>query len=180
MSKFIASKVKKWQEDDGSVTIAFTVSADNSYAAKMCYEELKELNRPLEIDAKLYKSNRSIEQNKLLWALLGKMAMATCGKKDKVSTEDCYCAMLERANVKSVVLQGIPEAENELKRFFRVVNVVDERVSNGKKTYLYRCYEGSSKYDTKEMTDLIEMTLDRLAELGVYDSEIEVARREYK
>ena len=44
---------------------------------------------------------------------------------------------------------------------------------------MYQYFIGSSKFNTKEMTELIESVLDKLAELGVYDSEIEVARSEY-
>ena len=76
-------------------------------------------------------------------------------------------------------MQGLPEVENDLKQLYRVVKKMDERISNGKTTYIYKCYYGSSKYDTQEMTSLIETTLDSLAELGILDSEIEIARREY-
>lgn len=55
-----------------------------------------------------------------------------------------------------------------------------KREVNGKTLNVYQYFIGSSKFDTKEMTELIEATLDKLAELGIYDSEIEVARREYR
>ena len=75
---------------------------------------------------------------------------------------------------------ALPEAEPLLKKSFRVVRKIDEREVNGKKLNMYQYFIGSSKYDVKEMTELIEATLDKLAELGVYDSEIELARGEYK
>ena len=76
MSKFIARQVKKYQEDDGSITLSFSVSADNAMPAKICFEEIKNIDKPLSIEVKQYKSKRSLEQNNLLWALLGKMAEA--------------------------------------------------------------------------------------------------------
>lgn len=88
--------------------------------------------------------------------------------------------MLEEANVSYDYLLALPEAEPLLKKSFRVVRKVDEREVNGKKLNMYQYFIGSSKYDVKEMTELIEATLDKLAELGVYDSEIELARGEYK
>ena len=88
--------------------------------------------------------------------------------------------MLEEANVSYDYLLALPEAEPLLKKSFRVVRKIDEREVNGKKLNMYQYFIGSSKYDVKEMTELIEATLDKLAELGVYDSEIELARGEYK
>ena len=88
--------------------------------------------------------------------------------------------MLEEANVSYDYLLALPEAESMLKKSFRVVRKVGERIVNGKTLNIYQYFIGSSKYDTKEMTELIESVLDKLAELGVYDSEIELARREYR
>ena len=109
----------------------------------------------------------------------GAMAVAQSGNKRKVSTEECYCIMLEEANVAYDYLLALPEAEPMLKKTFRVVRKIDEREVNGKTLNMYQYFIGSSKYNTQEMTELIEATLDKLAELGVIDSEIEIARKEY-
>ena len=66
-----------------------------------------------------------------------------------------------------------------LKKTFRVVRKIDEREVNSKTLNMYQYFIGSSKFNTQEMTELIEATLDKLAELGIVDSEIEIARKEY-
>ena len=45
---------------------------------------------------------------------------------------------------------------------------------------IYQCYIGSSKYNTKEMYQLIINTLQKLDENGVRDSEVEAFRRKYE
>jgi hypothetical protein len=179
MSKFIAKSIKKLVDDDNRITVMLEVASDSKYAANLTVEEARAVQGNLQVEIKPYKSQRSLEQNRLLWALLGKMANALSGNKRKVSTEECYCAMLEEANVSCDYLLALPEAEAMLKKMFRVVQKIDERVVNGKTLNMYRYYIGSSKFDTKEMTELIEATLDKLAELGIVDSEIELAREEY-
>ena len=181
MSKFTADRVYKMQDEDGNTIISFVVSGSNKYAANMSVEELKKISgSKISVEAKQYKSKRSLEQNKLLWALLGKMAFATTGSKDKIETEDCYCQMLERANVECDFLLCLPKARELLEQNFRVVKEIGEREVNGKVLKMYQVWLGSSTFDTKQMTELIEVTLDKLAELGVYDSEVEQAWEEYK
>lgn len=179
MSKFIANSIKKYVDDENKTTVLLEVSCDSKNAASLAVEELKSAGVKLQVEIKPYKSQRSLEQNRLLWALLGKMANALSGNKRKVSTEECYCAMLEEANVSCDYLLALPEAEPLLKKTFRVVRKIDERVVNGKRLNMYQYFIGSSKFNTQEMTELIEATLDRLAELGVVDSEIELASKEY-
>jgi hypothetical protein len=107
------------------------------------------------------------------------MAMAISGSKNKVSSEECYCIMLEEANVTCDYMLALPEAEPMLRKAFRVVRKIGERVVNGKTLNMYQYFIGSSKYDVQQMTELIEATLNKLAELGVDDSEIELARSTY-
>lgn len=178
MSKFIADKTYRMTDENNNLVISYVVSGLDKNAALLAFDETKQSDKRLEIEVKPYRSKRSLEQNRLLWVLLGKMAMAMSGKKNKVSSEECYCIMLEEANVSYDYLLALPEAEPMLKKSFRVVRKVGERVVNGKTLNIYQYFIGSSKFDTQEMTELIESVLDKLAELGVYDSEIELARSE--
>ncbi len=180
MSKFVADKTYRMTDENNNLVISYVVSGFDKNAALLAFDETKQSDKKLEIEVKPYRSKRSLEQNRLLWVLLGKMAMAMSGRKNKVSSEECYAIMLEEANVSYDYLLGLPEAEPMLKQSFRVVRKVGERVVNGKTLNIYQYFIGSSKFDTQEMTGLIESVLDKLAELGVYDSEIELARSEYR
>lgn len=180
MSKFLAEKTYRMTNENNDLVISYVIHGIEKDAALLAYEETKDCQKKLEVEVKPYRSKRSLEQNKLLWVLLGKLAMAMSGRKTKVSSEEAYAIMLEEANVAYDYLLALPEAEPMLKKSFRVVRKMGEREVNGKTLNVYQYFLGSSKFDTKEMTELIEAVLDKLAELGVYDSEIEVARGEYK
>lgn len=166
-------------DENGDLILSFVISGEHKHGGLLAFEEIKKTDGALDVEVKKYKSKRSLEQNRLLWALLGKMAMAMSGRATAENTEDCYIAMLESASVKADFLIGLPEVAESLKQVYRIVRKVDERKEKGKTVYMYQCFTGSSKFDTKQMTNLIEHVLDKLAELGIYDSEIEQARVEY-
>lgn len=180
MSKFIADKAYRMINENNELVVCYVVSGEHKRGAQLALEELKGSDKKLEVQVKEYRSQRSLEQNRLLWALLGKMAEAMSGNKRRVSSEECYCIMLEEANVKYDYMLALPEAEDMLRKTFRAIRKLDEREVNGRKLNMYQYFIGSSKFNTKEMTELIEATLDKLAELGIYDSEIEIARKEYR
>lgn len=180
MSKFVADKTYRMIDENNDLIISYVIHGWDKKAALLAFEETKAIEDKLDIEVKRHRSKRSFEQNKTLWWLLDKMAVAMSGSKNKTSSEECYCIMLEEANVAFDYLLALPEAETILRESFRVIQKVGEREVNGKKLNLYKYFVGSSKFDTKEMTDLIKATLDKLDEMGVVDSEIEAFREEYK
>ena len=180
MSKFVADRIYKMQDENGNIVVSFVVSGSNKWAANMSVEELKKLGKTkLSIDVKKYKSHRSIEQNKMLWALCEKLAIAISGVSYKSEVEDCYVNLLEEANIEGRFRVVLPEDRKQLEEEYRVVKSVGKRMvenpKNNKKTEceMFLCYKGSSTFDTKQMTELIELALNRCADLGVHDSEIQ-------
>lgn len=120
---------------------------------------------------------RSLAQNRLLWALLGKLADAqNGGRPGGVSPEDCYLQMLEQYGAKVDWLQVPVPAVPLLYRAYRVVRVV-ELLGDNRCTV--KCCQGSSGYTTAQMHDLIEGIFDELAELGVSDPEVTQYWREF-
>lgn len=178
MSKFIANKVYKMQDESGNVIVSFVVSGSDKWAANASIEELKKFNK-IDIKASEHKSERSLAQNNMLWALIEKIAIATCGVKWKTEVEDCYCDLIEEANVKSEFYVGLPDAKKSLQEQYRVVRecgkriIIDPRTNKETEGVVFICYKGSSTFNTKQMTDLIDLALHRCSELGIYDSEIQ-------
>ena len=180
MSKFVAEKCYRMSDENDNLIISYVVNKADRSTGLLAFNETKDVAK-LEIDVKPFKSARSLEQNRMLWALLSKMAKAVSCHNTTVTREECYCIMLEEAGVKYDYLLALPETENELRKSFRAVrNMGITREVNGKELTMYQYFIGSSKFNTKEMTELIEAVLDKLAMLGVYDSEIELAGREYR
>jgi hypothetical protein len=108
------------------------------------------------------RSKRTLEQNKLLWRLIHLIAKET-GEDDM----DVYCACLERADALSDYIITAYDMEDELRKCFRGVRFMRKQEVNGKECNIYKVYLGSSKMDTKEMTELIDITQNLCAELGI-------------
>lgn len=114
------------------------------------------------IEIKEPKSKRSLEQNKLLWMLIHKIAKETYQDDMEV-----YCTALERADAKSDYVITAIDMEDALRKSFRGVKFVRMQEVNGKECYVYKVYIGSSKMNTKEMNELLEIVFQMCGELGI-------------
>ena len=121
-----------------------------------------EMDKLYVCEVKQPKSIRSLQQNKLLWKLIHKIAKAT--HQDDL---DVYCGILERADALSDYVITAIEMETALRKSFRGVKFIRMQDVNGKECYVYKVYIGSSKMDTKEMTELLDITLQICGELGI-------------
>lgn len=108
------------------------------------------------------KSKRSLEQNKLLWKLIHRIAKETYQDDD-----DVYCAVLERADALSDYVITATDMAEDLRKCFRGVKFVRMQEVNGKDCYIFKVYLGSSKMNTSEMNELLEITMQVCAELGI-------------
>lgn len=111
------------------------------------------------------KNKRTLAQNRLLWELIGQISLAENGSH--ADTMDIYVQLIEQAGAKATYLQGLPEVQKELEKIFRVVQIVDTRESNGAETHVYKCFYGSSTFNTEEMSRLIDLTLIRAENDGI-------------
>lgn len=110
-----------------------------------------------------YKKSRSKDQNALLWAILEEIQNDTGTNKWTI-----YLSLLEHTGVLIEYLEAPHEAEETLKRIFRIVKKVENRTSlKGKPTALYKCYVGSSNFKTNEMKILIDAALGLAQDLGI-------------
>ena len=108
------------------------------------------------------KSKRSLEQNKLLWKLIHLIA-----KETYQDDMDVYCAVLERADALSDYVITAMDMQDTLRKSFRGVKFIRMQEVNGKDCFVYKVYLGSSKMNTSEMTELIDITMQVCAELGI-------------
>lgn len=109
-------------------------------------------------DIKERKNKRSINQNSLLWKLISELAILTDNEPMSI-----YISALENANAKYEWIAGLPNIENELKRNFRAVQPYGTvTTEDGKELVRYKVYIGSSKFDSSEMTKLIDYVQTQL------------------
>ena len=114
------------------------------------------------VEIKEPKSKRSLEQNKMLWQLIHAIA-----KETHQDDMEVYCSLLERADALSDYIITAYDMEDELRKCFRGVRFVRKQEVNGKECNIYKVYIGSSKMNTKEMTELLDITLQLCGELGI-------------
>lgn len=167
IGKFNFEGFRLLTDSRGQAEIILTVSPDSKYAAKELAKDLVGGTFTAVIDK--YRRKRSLDQNALLWALL-----TIYSQHDGDTPEDIYYRVVSRHG-SAQYLCALPGCEPILKRNFRVVKKIDTRYVNGAELGLYKCVEGSSKYDTQEMTRLIDGVFYELAQIGVdarYDKEL--------
>lgn len=121
-----------------------------------------DLTKLYQIDIKEYKHKRSIEQNKKLWVLIHEIARTTHNDELEV-----YCSILEKANIKTDYIITAINMEETLKKSFRAVKFIRMQEVNGKDCYVYKVYIGSSKMNSTEMSELLDITLNICGELGI-------------
>ena len=141
--------------DTGNLEVTFAIS---DYNSKANTEELEKELYSLEI--KKPRSKRSLNQNAYLWALIHELAL----KMDEDDL-DVYIKLLNESKAKYEVLKVLSEAENDLKKCFRVVKLIKYDVN---KDYAYfQCYYGSSTFTTDEMNKLIDTAISWCNELNI-------------
>lgn len=140
---------------DGQCAITF----ECSWKAKEALEGLERGDYELSIIKQ--KKGRSPAQNRYLWELLGQISIAENGN----TSEDIniYCQLIEQcgAKVEYMLIPAEEEVVHRLQRVYRAVKVLQARSYNGKTMWIVKCYYGSSKMDTKEMSLLIDKTIER-------------------
>lgn len=144
---------------DGQAEITFT-------APKSVVKVLDELNdKPLTVTVKEYRQKRSLSQNAYLWVLLDKIA-------DKVnrSKEDIYKIYIKDYGVFEI----LPVRNDAADRFIKLwqargLGWVCEDLGESKLSGYTKliAYYGSSTYNTKEMTRLIDAVIQECRELGI-------------
>ena len=114
------------------------------------------------VEIKEPKSKRSLEQNRMLWQLIHAIA-----KQTNQDDMEVYCTLLERADALSDYVITATLTEEELRKHFRGVRFMRTTEVKGNEFNVYKVYLGSSKMNTKEMTELLDITLQLCGELDI-------------
>jgi hypothetical protein len=143
----------------GQAEITFTVP-------KSVVRVLDELNdKPLTVTVKEYRQKRSLSQNSYLWVLLDKLA-----EKVNRSKEDIYKIYIRDYGVFEI----FPVRNDAADRFIKIweargLGWVCEDLGDSKLNGYTKimAYYGSSTYNTKEMTRLIDAVIQDCREQGI-------------
>ncbi len=154
--KLTADYTRRSINENGEVELTFTLADFGAIKASQTLDKKR-----YTLDLKEYKSSRSLEQNRLIWALIGEIDKKINGyATSKDSHLDIYCQIITMAKIRVEYIETLERAKESLDKVFRVVKEVERRTSNkGVETVLYQCFYGTSTFDVKEMSDFIESLL---------------------
>lgn len=118
------------------------------------------------VEIKRPKDKRTLEQNRLIWLIIGLIDKRINGYfSDEMSI---YCSLIRQAKIKTQYFETLEAAKGHLEEVYRVVEEIERRVSEkGIETVLYRCYIGTSKFTKEEMSDFIEVLINRAYQEGL-------------
>ena len=141
---------------EGKLCVSFTVDAQLS---RLGLDELR--TDLLDITAQKHRRKRSLNANALLWKCIGDIAAAIGADKWEV-----YLKMLKRYGAYTYVCVK-PGAVEMLKRQWRECEEVG-LVKVGEQTAVQMlCYYGSSTYDTKQFSRLLDGVISEMEEIGI-------------
>ena len=134
---------------------------------KEVVEQLKSENK-LCIELKKWRQKRSLDVNSYCWVLCDKIAKELCKDGTIVTKEDVYKdAILQIGSFEPFIVQ-----EKTYMNFKRIwekqgLGFLVQEVSKKDKCIKVNCYYGSSTYNTKEMSLLIECIVELAKTLNI-------------
>lgn len=146
---------------DGNMTVSFPVYKESSSAVKAFNDGLNDMKDKLSVEVKEYRRKRSLNANNYMWELCTQIANALRTDKDIV-----YLQMLKRYG-QSQMISIIKDGAEQFKRAVKYYEEAGESILNGKEFVHIKCYIGSSEYDTKEMSILVDGIVSECKELGI-------------
>lgn len=123
------------------------------------YDKLKD--KHLSLTVKQWREGRSLNANALLWNCLGEIAEAL--RTDKWNV---YLMMLKRYG-KYTYICVKPNVVESVKSQWRECEEIGEININGEKAVQLLCYFGSSTYDSKEFSVLLDGVISEMKEIGL-------------
>jgi hypothetical protein len=110
---------------------------------------------------KQFRQKRSLDANAALWLILSKMAEVL-----KTNKDDLYLEMLSRYGVFTHIVVK-PNVVERVKQEWKTVRELGEVTINGKTGIQLQCFFGSSTYDSKEFSVLLDGVINDAKEVGI-------------
>lgn len=110
---------------------------------------------------KVFRQKRSLDANAYAWLLMNKIAVALETDKDEI-----YLQMLEKYGVFTHLIVK-EKAVDRVMQAWRICRNLGQVTVNGNTGIQLQCYYGSSTYDTKEMSVLINGIVYECKQMGI-------------
>lgn len=137
-------------------------------------EEYKKLkDGPVDVQIKKHRSLRSLDANAYAWVLISKIAQKMDPPLDK---QEVYLLMLKRYGQGGQISVQSSQFESVI-REFEYHKIIGYGTANGREFTHAEVLVGSSKYNTKEMSTLIDGIIQEARDLGIDTDTPEEIRR---
>jgi len=151
----------------GQRKVTFTVNESTAIDQLVELEGVDKLS----IKADKYRQKRSLDANGLMWVCLQSIATALRANK-----WDIYLQMLKRYG-KYTYICVKPSVVEAVKQQWRETEELGEVQINGQTAIQLLCYFGSSTYNTKEFSVLLDGVISEMKEMGLDTPTSEDMRR---
>jgi hypothetical protein len=145
---------RDWKDNKFNVTFAI-----DGHLTQESIENITDCK--LSIKAVKYRQKRSLDANGLLWAMLQSIATALRADKWQI-----YLQMLKRYG-KYTYICVKPSVVDAVKAQWRETEELGEVNINGQTAIQMLCYFGSSTYNTKEFSVLLDGVISEMKEMGL-------------
>ena len=146
--------VRDWNTNQFNITFSIN---ENQVVNEV--DNLKDCK--LSIKAVKYRKKRSLDANALLWHCLGEIASSLQADK-----WDIYLQMLKRYG-KYTYICVKPNMVDSVKAQWRESEVIGEVNINGTEAIQMLCYFGSSTYNTKDFSVLLDGVISEMKEMNL-------------
>ena len=161
--KALSNNIEISYTETGKQKLTFTLTQKQDVSDLKAICDKKKL---IAIECKEHRKKRSLDANSYAWVLITKIADIQRTSKDEV-----YIEMLKSYGQREKQLISIIDNEEAIAMIYRATNnhctVVGEGTVNGKQFKHLAILIGSSQYDTKQMSILIEGIVSEAKEMGI-------------
>lgn len=145
------------------------LSIDETNEALNCYDNLHDNKVSIKIEK--YREKRSLNANSYMWVLCSKLAEERSKDGVKVTKDDVYREEIRELNVYKDFENLSPSDAKTLRTAWELLGTgwVTEQVDympDGENV-IVRCYYGSSRYNTKQMSRLIDNIVQDCQAVGI-------------
>lgn len=158
--KFKANKIRLQYNENRELEIVLGTK-ENIFAEIVELKNIIANGKELSVEIKQYRHKRSLDSNAYMWLLLNEMASILNTTKDEL-----YLQVLDRYGVFThlIVKENVVD---RVKAEWKAVRELGKVTINGKEGIQLQVFFGSSTYDTKEMSKLLEGVVSEAKDLGI-------------
>lgn len=155
--------------------ITFTRTGEQivSFSTKSDYTEEFDVLKDFDVDIEIkkHRHKRSNDANAYCWVLCEKIADRLADDDVKNTKESVYCAAIREVGIFKDFCNLSPDDAKTLRTAWGMLGTgwITEQVdfSQDGKSVTIRCYYGSSRYNTKQMSRLIDNLVEDCKALGI-------------